>query len=100
MKLGDSSCLAGLEVLQIEATDQVIVTKDVLRDEIHFVVVVNFTALLWPVSVAQVEAILPESGKEDDGDTTLLPNHLPKVCLSTREDTLSDTKRKHQLPSE
>lgn len=70
MKLGDSSSFTCFGVFQVEASYKEIVTPDVLRDEVHFVVLVRLAALLWPVAVAQIEAILTETSEHDDDDAT------------------------------
>lgn len=70
MELRDGSRFARFEVLKVEAANEVVVAPDVLGDEVHLVVLVRLTALLWPVTVAQVESILTETSEHDDDDAT------------------------------
>ena len=79
VKLGDGSSFARFEVLQVEAAHQVVVTPDVLRDEVHLVVLVGLAALFRPVPVTQVQAVLSEASQHDDDHTARLPDHLPEV---------------------
>ena len=76
MELGDGSGLTSLKILEIETAHQIIVTPDVLRNQMDLIVVIEFTAFFGPISVTHGHTILHKTGQHNNDDTTLLPNHL------------------------
>ena len=76
VELSHCTGFAGLQVLQIETPHEIVVAPDVLRHQMHLIVVVEFAAFFRPIPVTHRHTVLHESSQHDYYDTTLLPYHL------------------------
>lgn len=65
----------------------VIFSKWVFSCGNYFVDVVDFGALFGPVAMAELLAVLGETGQHDHDHAALLPHHLPEVRSRVRKGT-------------